>query len=247
MKYVDYYEFLQISPNAEPETIHRVFRYLGARFHPDNPQSGDAAKFSILKDAYEVLSDPERRAEYDASYRKHAHQQAPISESVDLMDDAEGETNRRLAVMAVLYFRRRAHPESPDVPLMELETRMGFPRDYLDFTMWYLRRKGYIVVGDNASFSLTVEGVDYVESQRGHIPVLQKLLTSGKVAVENGASDHAASPQKTFPVERRLGNGNRRVSTVDLREKSGPFPLVERRSGVDRRSAKRNHRDRMPE
>ena len=37
----DYYELLQISPNAEPETIHRVYRLLAQRFHPDNGQTGD--------------------------------------------------------------------------------------------------------------------------------------------------------------------------------------------------------------
>jgi curved DNA-binding protein CbpA len=34
---VDYYEFLQISPNADADTIHRVYRFLAARLHPDNP------------------------------------------------------------------------------------------------------------------------------------------------------------------------------------------------------------------
>ena len=34
----DYYEALQISSNAEPETIHRVYRMLAQRFHPDNKE-----------------------------------------------------------------------------------------------------------------------------------------------------------------------------------------------------------------
>ena len=34
MKIPDYYEFLQISPNAEQATIHRVYRFLAGRFHP---------------------------------------------------------------------------------------------------------------------------------------------------------------------------------------------------------------------
>ena len=45
----DYYEFLQISKNAEPDTIHRVYRFLAARFHPDNPESGDEEKFFLEK------------------------------------------------------------------------------------------------------------------------------------------------------------------------------------------------------
>ena len=45
MKIPDYYEFLQISPNAEPATIHRVYRFLAGRLHPDIPGTGDAEKF----------------------------------------------------------------------------------------------------------------------------------------------------------------------------------------------------------
>src|ERR1700758_2542300 len=65
----DYYEFLQISPSAEPDTIHRVYRFLAARFHPDNQDTGDAEKFFLLKQAYDVLANPEGRAAYDATRR----------------------------------------------------------------------------------------------------------------------------------------------------------------------------------
>jgi DnaJ-class molecular chaperone len=38
----DYYEALQISVNAEPDTVHRVFRLLAQRFHPDNHETATA-------------------------------------------------------------------------------------------------------------------------------------------------------------------------------------------------------------
>jgi len=41
----DFYERLQISASAEPETIHRVYRMLAQRFHPDNLESGDESRF----------------------------------------------------------------------------------------------------------------------------------------------------------------------------------------------------------
>ena len=37
----DYYETLQISPNADPDTIHRVYRLLAQRFHPDTQETGE--------------------------------------------------------------------------------------------------------------------------------------------------------------------------------------------------------------
>src|SRR5579862_8682956 len=102
---IDYYELLQISPNADSETIHRVFKYLAARLHPDNGQTGNAAKFQLVKAAYDVLSNSMRRREYDAKRKEMLVR--PLSNSIDFMDQLEGEANRRMAVLAVLYFRRR--------------------------------------------------------------------------------------------------------------------------------------------
>ena len=181
MNHLDYYEFLQISPKAEGETIQRVYRFLATRLHPDNPETGDAEKFFLLKQAYEVLSNPTLRAEYDATRKKEQPQPVPLFTTIDFMDSMEGELNRRLAVLALLYIHRRTNPYSPEVSLLEVEKRMGFPSDYLEFASWYLRNKGYITRADNSDFTLTVEGVDFVESQRANIPILNKLLTNGTV------------------------------------------------------------------
>ncbi len=176
---VDYYEFLQISPNADAETIHRVYRFLAARLHPDNSETGHEENFRLLRIAYDALSDPRRRAEYDATRSRTQAPPEPLASSIDFMDELEGELNRRLAVLAVLYYRRRTNPTFPEVNLSEIEERMGFPRDYLDFTLWYLQRKGYVMKADNAQYTLTVDGVDFVETQRTNMPTLNKLLTSG--------------------------------------------------------------------
>jgi curved DNA-binding protein len=178
METPDFYELLQISPSAEPDTIHRVYRFLAARLHPDNQDTGNTTKFFLLNQAYETLSNPERRAAYDAV--RASAQPAPLSAHIDFMDNMEGELNRRLAMLAVLYFRRRANPSAPGVSFRDIERRLGFPRDYLEFTAWYLRTKRFISTADNSDFTITAEGVDFVEAQRSNLPVLDKLLTSGE-------------------------------------------------------------------
>jgi curved DNA-binding protein CbpA len=227
---LNYYDLLQIGPHADADTIHRVYRYLAARLHPDNPESGDAEAFQDLKKAYDVLSNPSRRAEYDKACNIEPHQQLPLSSTIDFMDGIEGELNRRLAVLAVLYFRRRSNPYAPEVSLAEIEKRMGFPRDYLDFTTWYLQKKGYVTRADNSDFTLTAQGVDFVETQRVNIPILNRLLTSGKApvtskgaAATNGFHSqpepefaHAGTAQlqerRRSSKERRKTPGGRRLS-----------------------------------
>ncbi|HEV2135932.1 MAG TPA: J domain-containing protein [Terracidiphilus sp.] len=218
----DYYEFLQISPSASSETIHRIYRFWAARYHPDNPETGNDEMFYLLRTAYDVLSDPERRASYDALRGQPASiSSAPLSSIVDFMDELEGETNRRLALLAILYCRRRSNPRDAEVSLRDLEAILGFPRDYLDFTTWYLVQKGFMKRADNSNFTITVAGVDFVETQRVNLPVLNGLLTIGRLRLAEPTIDRRVGPRdrriglpdtRLVKVERRLNRGDRRIN-----------------------------------
>ena len=74
----DYYELLELSPNANLETIERVFRYFATKWHPD--AGGDNVKFSLLIRAFETLKDPGSRAAYDVKYQQRQQQAANIVE-----------------------------------------------------------------------------------------------------------------------------------------------------------------------
>lgn len=61
----DYYEVIGVSKTASADEIKKSFRSKAAKLHPDNKDSGDEAKFKELAEAYEVLSDQNKRAQYD--------------------------------------------------------------------------------------------------------------------------------------------------------------------------------------
>ena len=173
---VDYYEVLQVSQNAEPETIHRVYRIMAARFHPDNPETGDTDRFLLLNEAYETLSDAEKRARYDSARCVQDTGPLPVFELREFVDGIEGEANRRLGILCLLYNQHRRDMDHPGLSLLDLERLMAFPREYLAFAVWYLRDKGYLRMGDNSDYVINSTGADYVESNSPRHAVFHKLL-----------------------------------------------------------------------
>jgi hypothetical protein len=150
------------------------------RFHPDNSETGDLEKFLSMKRAYSVLSNPERRAEYDAERDKNCDAgPRPVFALKDFVTGVEAESNRRLGVLCLLYGQRQTDPDHPSVSILKLEQEMGFPREYLNFTMWYLRAKNLVYAADNADYAITATGADYVEEQAGSSDIIGKILEPG--------------------------------------------------------------------
>jgi curved DNA-binding protein CbpA len=160
---IDLYEVLQVSDTAETETINRVYRIFAQRYHPDNQETGNEARFREITEAYHVLSNPEKRAQYDAiSQKRRKDRWRVVAEGPASENNFELEQAVRLTVLECLYTKRRVEPATPGIYLRELERMIGRPREHLEFTLWYLNQKKLINTDDSRMY-LTAEGAEYLE------------------------------------------------------------------------------------
>jgi curved DNA-binding protein len=174
----DYYSILQVSPHADGDTIERVFRLLAKRFHPDNGESGDPDRFGQVVEAFRVLSDAERRAEYDAHYQDLQKTRWKVFNQETANDDVAMDRQIREAILAVLYTARRNDVDRPGVGIVDLEQLLGTPEAHMKFHLWYLKEHGWLERLDNGTLAITASGVDRVMETGG--PDASRLLMPGR-------------------------------------------------------------------
>lgn len=160
-EFVDYYEALEISPNANAATVDRVFRYLAKKHHPDTSTHSDVNQFTRLVEAYETLRDPEKRAAYDVTYERQTSVNTELVEGANAAGD---DCMERYKLLSVLYAQRRRNFKKPGIGVGTLETLCPFPAEVLNFHLWYFKEKGWVGREESGQFSITAAGVDQIES-----------------------------------------------------------------------------------
>ncbi len=191
--FVDHYETLQLSSTATHEVIERVYRVLAKRYHPDNQNTGDALRFSNIQTAYETLSDPPTRAQYDVQYDANRSQQWRIFDQNSAGDEREEDRRLFHGILALLYVAKRRDPKSGALGVVTLETMLGCPQQHLEFPLWYLKKRGFIEITDNGQFGITVDGVDKLSRDEQTLP-LDRLLTSSSVTTGAQPENAQSSP-----------------------------------------------------
>jgi curved DNA-binding protein len=196
--FIDYYDLMQISPNADEETIQQVFRFLAKKWHPDHQQA-DAERFNLLIEAHKALTNPERRAAYDLKYQRFWENKwnlvADASDGRGFVD----ESNVRAGLLSLYYVQRRSKMDDPGLGEMEVARLMRIPIHLVDFHIWYLREKGWIQRLENGQLAITALGVDQVEKSRLRLNSDRLLMAQG--------SDHDkdewkedSEPARSFPI-----------------------------------------------
>jgi hypothetical protein len=160
--FVDYYDLMQISPNADEDTIQQMFRHLAKRWHPDR-NGNEPERFSLLVEAHKTLTNAEKRAAYDLRYQgfwdKKWHIAADASDGRSFLNDSEV----RERLLSLYYVQRRSSMNDPGLGELEVARLMRVPDKLIEFHIWYLKEKGWIQRLENGKFALTAPGVDHVE------------------------------------------------------------------------------------
>lgn len=117
MAFTDYYQIMGVAKDASQDEIKRAYRKLARKYHPDVSQEPDAEqKFKAVGEAYEVLKDPEKRAQYDqfghdwkyAAQAEQAHQSGQERQSAHQYAHSEADFAEFLNQMFG-QGRRRGH------------------------------------------------------------------------------------------------------------------------------------------
>jgi hypothetical protein len=160
----DHYEILRLGAGSDNDTIERVYRTLAKRFHPDNEKTGDAEIFLRIAEAHRILTDPNERMRYDTALNSGELVRFDLR-SREFFAGLRGEQNRRMAVLCLLYRKRVIDLDRPGLFMLDLEQLSGFTREELGFALWYLKEKGLIKTGSDSGYSISAEGVDFVENR----------------------------------------------------------------------------------
>ncbi len=165
-QFCDYYELLQVSPNADPDTIRRIFKHLAKKCHPDLNNGGDAELFRQLLKAHEVLTDPEARAAYDVRYQEYWDRKWNLVRQAADGRSSLDNVELRERLLTLFYVQRRTDMRHPGLGDMELARLLRTPIEFVEFELWYLKEKGWIYRLESGHLAISVAGVDEIERGR---------------------------------------------------------------------------------
>ena len=182
-EFKDYYEILEISPNANSGTVERMFRYFAQRYHPDNPETGDRLRFDAIMEAHDTLRNPAKRAQHDIQRANQSEFRSKLGAEAGDTKSIQRDIDIQNKLLSILYIKRRRNVGEPGIGNYELELLLGCPAEHLDFHLWYLKEKGWMKRTEDGMFEITVAGVDQVNSQCERKP-REELQITAPVHVE---------------------------------------------------------------
>jgi hypothetical protein len=165
-EFVDYYELLQLSPNADSDTIERIFRHLAKKTHPDSTEFPDNDRFQQIVKAHRILADPASRAGFDAKYQDYWNSKWKLASEASDMSSFDNDQLTRERILSLLYVQRRRNMRNPGLGELAIARLLLTPPELLEFHLWYLKAQSWVERLDSGLLAITAQGVDQVEQSR---------------------------------------------------------------------------------
>lgn len=162
----DHYAILGVDPQSVSETIQRAYSKLAQKYNSRNADTGDATIFLALNLAYEVLSDPTRRKEFDNQQGISQEGGSPKFSGIEFFDALGPEAGLRAAILCLLYDRRRTRPSSPGLTMRQVEIMVEATAVELTAALWYMKQRALVSSDDKSNMQITVEGMDFLVSAK---------------------------------------------------------------------------------
>ncbi len=200
-EFVDYYELFQLSPNADAETIERIYRHLAKKYHPDSSVSADTLRFRQIVEAHRTLADPEARAGYDAKYQEYWNRKWRLASEAGDGTVFGNDQLARKRLLSLLYVQRRRNTQNPGMGNQEMARLLCSPHELVEFHLWYLRAKGWVERLESGQLAITADGVDQVEQGR-------VLLTPDRLLAEHIYNGEQGGEDEVVDVNLLVSEGN---------------------------------------
>ncbi|WP_120078413.1 J domain-containing protein [Aurantiacibacter odishensis] len=176
--FVDYYDLLQVNPGCDQRILEVAFHYFAKMYHPDNAETADMSRFHQVSEAYNVLRNPAKRAEYDLLHAEVTDRAHPPQTGIHGIDEATAQADAEIhsQILNMLYQRRREFPMDAGIVGWLIQEQLGCSDDTFEFHGWYLKSKGFVKINEQGKYAITVEGVDQVMATSRTRSVEQRLI-----------------------------------------------------------------------
>lgn len=135
--FVDCYAVLEVHPECDARTLEVAYRHLAKIYHPDHPETADMDRFGRIIEAYRVLRNAERRANYDVLYALNTgFAFSPSGSGREEETAALTDANIHTKMLMFLYKKRRENTRYPGVSEFGFLRSLNLVDENLDFHIW---------------------------------------------------------------------------------------------------------------
>jgi curved DNA-binding protein len=201
-KFQDHYSVLGVDPSCDADAIQKAYAQLAEKFQPNNKETGNKESFDAVNLAYEILSDPTSRRDFDVLKGIGPREGVPKFSGAEFFDAFGRDAGLRTAVLCLLYDRRRTRPYTPTLSLRHLENLLDSTTEELNFALWYLKQRTLVAADDKSSLQITVDGMDYLANSSPSQDVVMPFIKAPAAEAAHPKLPEAPPPaaQVTAPT-----------------------------------------------